>query len=120
MVTQPPTRNGRNGRDAFGRFAKGNAGGPGNPYAAQVGRLRRALLDAVSSDDLGDIIAALIAKAKEGDTAAAREVLDRCLGKAEASHKIETHSDANPTMVVLMDEGTERPSAAASGSISGA
>ncbi len=113
MTTQPPTRNGRNGRDAFGRFAKGNAGGPGNPHAAQVGQLRRALLDAVSGSDLRAIIAALIAKAKDGDTAAAREVLDRCLGKAEASHKIETHSDVRPTMVVMMDERAERPGAAA-------
>ena len=112
MVTQPPTRNGRNGRDAFGRFAKGNAGGPGNPYAAQVGRLRRALLDAVTADDLREIIAALINKAREGDTAAAREVLDRCLGKSEASHRVNTSTDAMRTMVVLMDEGAERRGAA--------
>lgn len=80
-----PSANGENGRagsrDAGGRFAKGNPGGPGNPYARRVARLRSLMLEAVSDDDLKAIVAALVQQAKAGDLAAAREVLNRCTGK---------------------------------------
>lgn len=76
-----PSPNGGNGRDEQGRFADGNAGGPGNPYAAQVGRLRSALLSAVTEDDMRDVVLALVGKAKKGDVKAARVLLDRVLGK---------------------------------------
>src|SRR5258708_2822640 len=40
------------GRDGSGRFAKGNKGGPGNPFARRVGRLRSALLEVVTEEKL--------------------------------------------------------------------
>jgi hypothetical protein len=70
-----------NGRDGRGRFTNGNAGGPGNPYARRVGKLRSALLDAVDEDDIRDIAESLVARAKDGDTQAARELLNRLLGR---------------------------------------
>ena len=76
-----PSTNGDNGRDAGGRFAKGNPGGPGNPFARRVARLRSLLLDAVSDDDLRAVVAKMVEKAKAGDVAAAREVLTRTIGK---------------------------------------
>ena len=76
-----PSPNGSNGRDAKGRFSKGNPGGPGNPYAQQVGKLRSALLRAVSEADMKAIVARLVKLAKEGNVRAAREVLDRCIGR---------------------------------------
>ena len=76
-----PTRNGNNGRDERGRFTQGNPGGPGNPYAVQVGKLRTALLNAVTEDDIREIIGALVEKAKEGNIAAARVLFNRTLGK---------------------------------------
>lgn len=51
-MTAPPTTPFADGRDQRGRFAKGNAGGPGNPHAAQVARLRAALLNAITEDDI--------------------------------------------------------------------
>ncbi len=72
------------GRDCQGRFAAGNPGGPGNPFAAQAARLRSALFQAVTPEDLAAVIRALVGKAKEGNVAAARELLDRLLGKPEA------------------------------------
>ena len=68
--------------DNAGRFTAGNTAATGNPHARRVGRLRSLLLEAVSEDDLRAIVAAMIEKAKGGDLAAAREVLDRCVGKA--------------------------------------
>jgi hypothetical protein len=72
-------------RDLRGRFAPGNRGGPGNPFARRVADLRRALLDTVTPDDLQAITRQLIAKAREGDVAAARLVLAYTLGKPAAA-----------------------------------
>lgn len=77
-----PSANGANGRDASGKFATGNRGGPGNPHAKQVAKLRKALLDTVTAEDVAEVVRALVAQAKNGDVVAAREVLDRTIGKA--------------------------------------
>jgi len=79
-----PSRKGANGRDARGRFVPGNAGGPGNPHAAQVARLREELLQAVTAADLRDVIEAILVKAKTGDPIAAKLLFDRLLGPAIA------------------------------------
>jgi len=70
-----------NGRDTAGRFAPGNSGGPGNPHAKQVGSLRSAMLRAVSEEDMEAILGKLVALARSGNVPAAKEVLDRCLGR---------------------------------------
>src|SRR5262245_13748564 len=74
--TRPAT-----GRDEKGRFGKGNSGGPGNPFMRQTARLRRAALDAVSGEDMRDVINALKEKAKTGDVQAARLLLSYTVGK---------------------------------------
>jgi hypothetical protein len=81
--------NNANGRDNNGRFAFGNPGGPGNPLGYRTAALRAALLDAVSEDDLREIVTVLVSKAKAGDLVAARELLDRCLGKSAAAVTID-------------------------------
>lgn len=111
-----PFRNGGNGagapavgagRDAHGRFARGNPGGPGNPRLAEVHRLRTAMLEAVTEQDLVQIIRAMVDKAVAGDVVAAREVLDRCLGKPKQSLDIEaettTRADAGPDIENMTD-----------------
>ena len=80
-MNDAPKPNGPIGRGTGGRFTKGNPGGPGNPYAARVGRLRSALLKAVKPSDMREIIRALVKQAKLGDVASAREVFERCLGR---------------------------------------
>ena len=84
-----PSRNGVNGRDPAGRFAPGNAGGPGNPHAKQVGALRSAMLRAISEEDMQEIVAKLVALARSGNVPAAKEVLDRCLGKVQEADLLE-------------------------------
>jgi len=76
-----PSPNGHAGRSGNGRFAVGNAGGPGSPHAAQVGKLRSSLLDAITPDDIREIATKLVALAKGGDLNAMRLLLDRCTGK---------------------------------------
>lgn len=89
-MTRQPSPNGSVGqRDASGRFARGNAGGPGNPYAKQVGALRSAMIGAVTPDDLAAVMAKLVTLAKAGSVPAIREVLDRTLGKPVQADLIE-------------------------------
>jgi hypothetical protein len=82
---RPQPAGGGNGRDARGRFIKGNAGGPGNPFARQTARLRQALVAMVSEDDILDIAAMLIVKAKGGDLSAAKLLLSYVVGKPTAA-----------------------------------
>jgi hypothetical protein len=71
------------GRDKNGRFAKGNPGGPGNPFSRQLAHMRQVLLECVSEEDLRDIVAQVVQKAKQGDLAAARLVLSYAVGKPQ-------------------------------------
>src|SRR3954447_22893462 len=72
------------GRDVHGRFTKANPGGPGNPFARKVAALRKTLLDSVSDQDLKDVIEALKLRARQGDTAAIKLLLQYCVGKPES------------------------------------
>lgn len=69
-------------RDGRGRFVKGSGGGPGNPYARRVARLRRELYRAVTPEDLRAVVRVLVEKAKAGDVVAIKELLDRVVGKS--------------------------------------
>ena len=79
-MSSPPSPAGSNGRGPNGRFAPGNRAGRGNPHARRVARLRAALLRSVTPEDIVDVARALLAQAKEGDVAAAKELLQRLLG----------------------------------------
>src|SRR5262245_35289336 len=68
-------------RDAKGRFAAGNKAGRGNPLNRHAHRLRYALLSAVKREDIREVAAALLDKAKGGDVAAIKELLDRVMGR---------------------------------------
>ncbi|MFO0879413.1 MAG: hypothetical protein U0840_18860 [Gemmataceae bacterium] len=68
-------------REKSGRFTKGNAGGPGNPFAAQVGRYRALMQECVGPEQMRAIVQALIRAAIRGDVAAARLVLQYAMGK---------------------------------------
>jgi hypothetical protein len=89
MSTQKPgtaipiSANGERGGN--GRFAAGNkaAAGHNAPHARRVATLRSTLLNSVTEQDIQDIASALIAKAKEGDLRAIREVFDRILGQPD-------------------------------------
>src|SRR5437879_5060893 len=68
-------------RKSNGQFAKGNSGGPGNPFARRVARLRTLIQEAVTDEDLKAIVQAMVQRAKEGDMVATRELLTRLVGK---------------------------------------
>ncbi len=79
-MNNSPSPTAPNGRGPRGRFGPGNKCAKGNPLAKRVARLRSALFTAVKPADLRDVVAALLAAAKGGDVAAARELLQRLVG----------------------------------------
>ena len=87
----PPSTNGEQTatpRGPRGRFATGNPGGPGNPFAAEVGKHRARLFKAARAKDVQTALATIReimtdAKGKDTDRlAAARMMLDRLIGPA--------------------------------------
>src|SRR5688500_362353 len=79
--THTTSNDSRSQRDEKGRFGKGNRGRPGNPFARQTAKLRQAMLDAVSAEDMREVIDALKGKAKQGDVAAIKLLLSYTVGK---------------------------------------
>ena len=78
-----PTENGvaAEGRDEAGRFSKNNKGGPGNPFARQVAALRKAMLEGVTDEDMKEIMAKAVERAKQGDAQARKFVASYTIGK---------------------------------------
>ena len=100
---------GDNGRDGRGRFAVGNTAGRGNPIHRRACELRRELLD-VAGPALPQVVAQLVQRAIEGDTMAARVLLDRMLGTARQEAPQTTGLD-------LGDLGSPRAVTAAAASV---
>jgi hypothetical protein len=69
------------GRDAKYRFTKGNPGGPGNPFARHVAKLRAALVNRVTEADIQHIADGLLVSAKLGHLPSIRILLLYALGK---------------------------------------
>jgi hypothetical protein len=81
----PASAGSGDGRDANGRFTKGNAGGPGNPYARQTARIRSALIERVSEEDMIVIADALVLRARNGELAAIKLLFQYVIGKPTAA-----------------------------------
>lgn len=94
-----------------GKFLPGNRAAIGNPFARRVNEIRSLLME-VSDDDLRAVIATLVKTAQRSQspvasTIAAREILDRLLGKAVQSIAVAADvRDGNPP-VILLDFGKE-------------
>ena len=84
-------QNGQPERDGRGRFAPGNAAAKGRskPHAAKVAELRGELLDAITPDAIRRAVKGLLKEAEAGNVAAARELLDRAVGKPIEADLIE-------------------------------
>ena len=73
------------GRGVRGRFAKGNRFSRGNPHASKVQKLRSALYEAVSCEDLQSVVQEVVKAARGGDIQACRLLFDRLLGQVTAA-----------------------------------
>lgn len=68
-----------------GRFLKGNYGGPGNPQLQQLAAYKEVVRAAVTPKQLIAVLRKMLEKARGGDVLAAKVLLDRTLGKVQAS-----------------------------------
>jgi hypothetical protein len=74
-----------NGRDRRGRFTKNNPGGPGNPFAAAVARLRKAALAVVTPEDMQSVFRVLLLRAQGGHLPAMKLLFAYTLGLPTAT-----------------------------------
>lgn len=97
------------GRTRSGRFAPGNQGGPGGThYYTRAAELRRAMLSATTEDDVRAVLEKLLDLALAGDVAAAREFLDRTIGKAPSHEDLEAHAaQSRPRQKTIRFEGSD-------------
>ncbi len=68
-------------RDDGGRFAPGNPGGPGNPRVRALAAHQQAIADALTPEDVAEVMRALHRAATSGDMFAAKVLLDRIGGR---------------------------------------
>lgn len=68
-------------RDGAGRFKAGCRPGPGNPFAARIASLRKALIESVGEEDVARLGKKLLDQALAGDVAAAKVLLSYLVGK---------------------------------------
>jgi len=66
-----------------GQFLVGNSGGPGNPHAGQVAKLRTVMLASVSPEQMEAVFSTLVRLAIGGDLKACELLLNRTLGKIQ-------------------------------------
>jgi hypothetical protein len=74
-------------------FKKGHKLSKGNSLGGKIEKLRAAIVDAVTPADFKSIAKTLVAMAKAGDVAAAKELYDRVLGKSAQTVNV---NDAKP------------------------
>ena len=114
MKNEPLT----NGRKTNGQFAKGNPGGPGNPYARRVAKLRSTMIEVVGDKGIEQIVRTLIKAANGGDVAAAKLLLSYTLGRpVETIHpdaldiheqELKRQIKSDSTSVFIDDEARKR------------
>ncbi len=99
--TKKPRTNGRNGK---GQFANGNKAGLGKqtPSANHKQKLTEAFKATVTEADIIAIAKKMVAKAKKGDNQAAKDILDRCLGRPKETHEI-GGIDGGPVTLQIID-----------------
>ena len=85
-----------NGRKRNGTFDAGNSLGKGNPYAAQVARLRAVMLKSVTEKSMRAIINKLVSLAEAGDLGAIK-ILISYIGKPAEG----------PMVAVQVNQGVE-------------
>lgn len=83
-IRKKPRTHGPSGRNNEGKFVNGNQCSVGNASSGDKRSkwLKKALYDAVTEKDITKIAKKLVAKAKQGDVPATKELFDRLWGRA--------------------------------------
>ncbi len=95
-----PSSKGADGRDSdTGQFVKGWKGGPGNPHASHVQRIRALIFEATTDEQFKKVWNKLKSAAENGKPWAIKEYLDRVIGKPHQS--VEVTGDMRQTFEVV-------------------
>jgi hypothetical protein len=97
------------GRDAKGRFQPGNKCSPGNPLGRYHHELRMAVAEVATPERMREVVEKLLTLSVDGDTTAARVLLDLCFGSRKEGILLAVESDG-PARIVFrvvsnVDEG---------------
>jgi hypothetical protein len=95
------------GRDTKGRFTTGNKGGPGNPFAANVAKLRQAALEIVTPQEIQGVFRVLLLRAQTGHLASIKLLLAYTIGQPAATvdpDEIDLPDEPPPPPVVEEEE----------------
>lgn len=87
-----------NGRLPDGTFAPGNQAACGHKRRQHMAKLRAAFTEAVTPEDVHEIVSTLVRQAKDGCAVSAKLVLDRALGKLSSLDSEDPPPDAPPTI----------------------
>src|SRR5262245_4439014 len=94
--------------DAKGRFPKGNKGGPGNPLAGKVNKVRKAFLEYFEGAAMHALCEFMLRKALSGDPRFARLILQYTIGKLPSDDGFADVDDAEAAAELanqLLQEG---------------
>jgi hypothetical protein len=106
----PETADGAKGRDSKGRFTRGNKGGPGNPFAASVAKLRQAALEIVTPQEIQGVFRVLLLRAQTGHLASIKLLLAYTIGQPAATvdpDEIDLPDEPPPPPVIEEEEEEE-------------
>ena len=104
----PPSANGRD--PTTGRFVVGYEGGPGNPFAGQINKLRSAILKAVTPEDITALFRAGFEMAMDKNNKAAervqaaRFVAEYAIGKPQPAEVTIGSNDSGGLTVIINRE----------------
>jgi hypothetical protein len=107
-MESPSTNGSKRTRAPNGRFLVGNPGGPGNPFAGKVAKLREAGWKSVKPAEVRKVYRKLLDLALSGDVPAARLLLDRLLGPVEAVDVLTELAEIRKVVDSLLNERQTR------------
>lgn len=97
------------GRNELGRFEPGNRCSAGR--SSRAAELKRAFADAVTESDVTEIARSLVRLAIDGDTQAAKLVLDRCCGKPDGGPTIAIQNNITTESNIDREQHATEPAA---------
>lgn len=98
-----------NGRNRDGTFPKGHPGGPGRKKGVKAEIMARAWNEHITPEVAAECLQKYIAAIRNGERWAIQDCLDRCLGKAAETHKVEGVFTFVEALAMLRPERRDEP-----------